>query len=81
MSRSEVTVDLAYLNSLEDDAKKYHNLKPYGWGIVDKAGDPVIGTCIQIHGDVTDLKELATTWNERGNEAFRVVQLFYKDES
>jgi hypothetical protein len=29
MSKSDVTVDLEYLNSLEADAKK---LKSYGWG-------------------------------------------------
>ena len=55
-------------------------MKAYGWGIVDSDGEPVIGTSIRIHQNVGVLCELVDLWTERHKSAFRVVELFYKDE-
>ena len=54
-------------------------MKPYGWGIVDKDGEPVIGSNIRVHQNIDVLSELAELWSERHKSPYRVVKLFYKE--
>ena len=75
MSRSTVEVDLAYLNALEDDAKRLNKRKAYGYGIVDKDGKPAFG--VTLTKSSADMHIRA--YRDAGKAGHRVVELFYED--